>query len=40
VLEEALPEHEALIDERFSGLSVEERTQLADLLGKLERSQP
>jgi DNA-binding MarR family transcriptional regulator len=40
LLEEALPEHEALIDERFSGLSVEERAQLADLLGKLERSQP
>jgi DNA-binding MarR family transcriptional regulator len=40
LLEEALPEHEALIGERFSGLSVEERAQLADLLGKLERSQP
>jgi DNA-binding MarR family transcriptional regulator len=40
LLEEALPEHEALIDERFSGLSMEERTQLADLLKKLERSQP
>jgi MarR family transcriptional regulator, 2-MHQ and catechol-resistance regulon repressor len=40
LLEEALPEHEALIDERFSELSVEERAQLADLLGKLERSQP
>jgi DNA-binding MarR family transcriptional regulator len=40
LLEEALPEHEALIDERFSGLSVEERAQLADLLRKLERSQP
>jgi DNA-binding MarR family transcriptional regulator len=40
LLEEALPEHEALIDERFSGLSVEDRAQLADLLGKLERSQP
>jgi DNA-binding MarR family transcriptional regulator len=40
LLEEALPEHEALIDERFSGLSVEERAQLADLLKKLERSQP
>jgi DNA-binding MarR family transcriptional regulator len=40
LLEEALPEHEALINERFSGLSVEERAQLADLLGKLERSQP
>ena len=40
LLEEALPEHEALIDQRFSGLSVEERTQLADLLKKLERSQP
>jgi DNA-binding MarR family transcriptional regulator len=40
LLEEALPEHEALIDERFSGLSVEERAQLANLLGKLERSQP
>jgi DNA-binding MarR family transcriptional regulator len=40
LLEETLPEHEALIDERFSGLSVEERTQLADLLGKLDRSQP
>jgi DNA-binding MarR family transcriptional regulator len=40
LLEEALPEHEALIDERFSGLSVEEREQLADLLKKLERSQP
>jgi len=40
LLEEALPEHEAAIDERFSGLSVEEREQLADLLGKLERSQP
>ena len=40
LLEEALPEHEALIDERFSGLSVEERAQLASLLGKLERSQP
>jgi DNA-binding MarR family transcriptional regulator len=39
LLEEALPEHEALIDERFSGLSVEDRAQLADLLGKLERSQ-
>ncbi|MDQ3855148.1 MAG: MarR family transcriptional regulator, partial [Chloroflexota bacterium] len=36
LLEEALPEHEALIDERFSGLSVQERAQLADLLGKLE----
>ena len=40
LLEEALPEHEALIDERFSGLSVEERAQLADLLKKLVRSQP
>jgi len=40
LLEEALPEHEALIDERFSGLSVEERAQLAGLLGKLDRSQP
>jgi DNA-binding MarR family transcriptional regulator len=40
LLEEALPEHEALIDERFSGLSVEERAQLDDLLKKLERSQP
>jgi DNA-binding MarR family transcriptional regulator len=40
LLEEALPEHEALIDERFSSLSVEERAQLADLLKKLERSQP
>jgi DNA-binding MarR family transcriptional regulator len=40
LLEEALPEHEALIDERFSGLSVEDRAQLADLLGKLDRSQP
>ena len=40
LLEEALPEHEALIDERFSGLSVEERVQIADLLKKLERSQP
>jgi DNA-binding MarR family transcriptional regulator len=40
LLEEALPAHEALIDERFSGLSVEERAQLAGLLGKLERSQP
>ncbi len=40
LLEEALPEHEATIDERFSGLSVEERAQLADLLGKLDRSQP
>jgi DNA-binding MarR family transcriptional regulator len=40
LLEEALPEHEALIDERFSGLSVEERVQIADLLQKLERSQP
>jgi DNA-binding MarR family transcriptional regulator len=40
LLEEALPKHEALIDERFSGLSVEERAQLAGLLGKLERSQP
>ena len=40
LLEKALPEHDALIDERFSGLSVEERAQLADLLGKLERSQP
>jgi DNA-binding MarR family transcriptional regulator len=40
LLEEALPEHEVLIDERFSGLSVEERAQLANLLGKLERSQP
>jgi len=40
LLEEALPEHEALIDERFSGLSVEERVRLADLLKKLERSQP
>jgi len=40
LLEEALPENEELIDERFSGLSVEERAQLADLLGKLERSQP
>jgi DNA-binding MarR family transcriptional regulator len=40
LLEEALPEHGALIDERFSGLSAEERAQLADLLGKLERSQP
>jgi DNA-binding MarR family transcriptional regulator len=40
LLEEALPEHEALIDERFSGLSVEERAQLADLLKKLEHSQP
>jgi DNA-binding MarR family transcriptional regulator len=40
LLEEALPEHEALIDERFSGLSLEDRAQLADLLGKLERSQP
>ncbi len=40
LLEEALPEHEALIDERFSGLSVEDRAQLADLLKKLERSQP
>lgn len=40
LLEEALPEHESLIDERFSGLSVEEREQLADLLKKLERSQP
>src|SRR5688500_1890341 len=40
LLEEALPEHEALIDERFSGLSVEDRAQLAELLGKLERSQP
>ena len=39
LLEEALPEHEALIDEHFSGLSVEECAQLADLLGKLERSQ-
>jgi DNA-binding MarR family transcriptional regulator len=38
LLEEALPEHEALISERFSGLSVEERAQLADLLKKLERS--
>lgn len=40
LLEEALPEHEALIDVRFSGLSVEERAQLAELLKKLERSQP
>lgn len=40
LLEEALPEHKALINERFSGLSVEERAQLADLLRKLERSQP
>jgi DNA-binding MarR family transcriptional regulator len=40
LLEEALPEHEALIDERFSGLSVEDRAQLADLLKKLDRSQP
>lgn len=40
LLEESLPEHEALIEERFSGLSVEERAQLADLLKKLERSQP
>jgi DNA-binding MarR family transcriptional regulator len=40
LLEEALPEHEALIYQRFSGLSVEERAQLADLLKKLERSQP
>jgi DNA-binding MarR family transcriptional regulator len=40
LLEEALPEHEALIAERFSGLSVEERAQLADLLKKLDRSQP
>jgi DNA-binding MarR family transcriptional regulator len=40
LLEEALPEHEALINERFSGLSVEERAQLADLLKKLVRSQP
>jgi len=40
LLEEALPKHEALIDERFSGLSVEERGQLADLLKKLDRSQP
>jgi MarR family 2-MHQ and catechol resistance regulon transcriptional repressor len=40
LLEEALPEHEALINERFSGLSVEERAQLADLLKKLDRSQP
>lgn len=40
LLEEALPEHGALINERFSGLSVEERAQLADLLRKLERSQP
>jgi DNA-binding MarR family transcriptional regulator len=40
LLEEALPEHEALIDERFSGLPVEERAQLADLLKKLERPQP
>jgi DNA-binding MarR family transcriptional regulator len=39
LLEESLPEHEALIDKRFSGLSVEDRAQLADLLGKLERSQ-
>ena len=40
LIEVALPEHEALIEERFSGLSVEERAQLADLLGKLDRSQP
>ena len=40
LLEEALPEHETLIDERFSGLSVEDRAQLADLLKKLDRSQP
>ena len=40
LLGEALPEHEAVINERFSGLSEEERAQLADLLGKLERSQP
>jgi DNA-binding MarR family transcriptional regulator len=40
LLEEALPEHEALIDEGFSGLPVEERAWLADLLKKLERSQP
>ena len=40
LLEEALPEHEAVINERFSELSVEERAQLADLLKKLERSQP
>ena len=29
-----------LIDEHFSGLSVEQRAQLADLLGNLDRSQP
>jgi DNA-binding MarR family transcriptional regulator len=40
LLEEALPEHEALIDEGFSGLPIEERAWLADLLKKLERSQP
>jgi DNA-binding MarR family transcriptional regulator len=40
LLEEVGPEHEALIDERFSGLSVEERVQLADLLSKLAHSQP
>jgi DNA-binding MarR family transcriptional regulator len=40
LLEEALPEHEALIDERFAGLSVEDRAQLADLLKNLDCSQP
>ena len=40
LLEAALSEHEALIDERFSGLSAEEQSRLADLLSKLERSQP
>ena len=45
MLEDALAKHEALmhealIDERFSELAVEERAQLAGLLRNLGRSQP
>lgn len=35
---EAVPAHEALVDERFSALSPEEQRQLLALLGKLDRS--
>lgn len=38
LLNEALPEHEALLSERFAGLTRQETRQLADLLSKLDRS--
>jgi DNA-binding MarR family transcriptional regulator len=38
LFEKAVPEHEALVDERLSALTQEEQRSLHDLLRKLDRS--